>query len=590
MLCLSSAFLVGWFYTLIMRFLPNVLGVLIALRDSTSSGVSDPWPVSLLYKLRGEKCIDDKGYTLLLQTGRFLHLSSPSRTEQARTSCIVDLFLEVFLSGKRNVIKQDGDAAVDEACKIPWGEPLLTKIAKLLSIEKANEFKILNKMMEEGLIGAQHPSASDICGPKGDKAALSYTCPPDGTPFKPIDWTQSGKIENRKKMDEAYSRLLLNDCVVIANIRQIALDAPRVKMVATPLFDLIKSENSERSERSENSIQGTRDPPSSEFAEQTASVLTEDFKSSEIEADQFKSEVTQMIDICSEVSLVYSSFGRNSNSMLTFTGRSIPDYDEFWKKYSYPKKENIIPFYYNQGMMNVCYYLLFFSRVPASQSSPKGSPATFPSKHQVYNMIAAIVEDVSDMPLGDRDFGSAFYSNLSLNLIQSDYQSGFFAFIDAMGITDFNLEPGVVALVWKFIFTNGHHGLMAFIVACFEKLEPAEKENPDFGQHKITHALQKFGRAKIIETIVLAQSFIGTPDWIRRVDLAECSALEETRPTTCPDLTGLKALVHFSVARECNLAEWRTRVESLEDPSQRGFVIEVAKRRFPKSVMEIEGW
>lgn len=174
-------------------------------------------------------------------------------------------------------------------------------------------------------------------------------------------------------------------------------------------------------------------------------------------------ELTEVIDICSEVSFLYSSFGPTSIELPRLS-------------------KKVIPFHYYQGLTTTCYYLLWFSR--------KGVPATYPPKFQVYNMLAAIVENVNGIPLGTQQVVQKYFHELFGILVPSSPDAGnetpvglglgagLYSFITNTAGAN-SAEDNIRALpaVWEFIFTHGHPGLVAVFLASYNTLSGTHKED-----------------------------------------------------------------------------------------------------------------
>ena len=357
---------------------------------------------------------------------------------------------------------------------------------------------------------------------------LVVKCPDSGIPFIPL-------VTDEKKIKGDYDRILLQDCNLIENVKQIHKDIERATSLG--LLEVIKEENESRSGNGCDEQQLEIEKP--QLIEKCCS-----------DQEQFENEKSQMIEICSEVLLLYTSFGRNPKDGLF--GRSVKSCEECWRKYSYPTKEYPKPFLYYQGLGNTCGYLLYFSRKSAGSSVRKWTPATYPPKHEVYNMMAAIVEDVSDLFLGRNKFRIAYYKNL-LEVIFSeicvmgfkavcidrssitDYFAGFFENVIILtGLTsDHELNVYLIPKIWGFIFGNGgHSGLVAVAIAVMRSAlnipgtdlitQDMILTTPVFSLHK---------SQKIDEMLDLAASLVDSLDWEGLVNRAEINALRMTRPT-----------------------------------------------------------
>jgi hypothetical protein len=419
---------------------------------------------------------------------------------------------------------------------------LLNEVAKDIICRSTGE-DLLTLLKQQGVI-APEVEKTTVClqDPMSDSPAhapVSVTCPIDGTPFQPI-------AESSSSVKADYDRLLLEDCVYKQNVNQITLDSQRVPVIRF-LLQTILEENAERI-----SIATTAGVTGGSFAESSALTLANSQRRSyEIAINQLQFELTQMIDICSEVSFIYSSFGRRVIS----------------------REATTIPFLYYQGIASSCYYVLLFSRQSAGKSASKGTPATYPLKAQAYNMVAAIVEDVNAIPLGNPDYIEGFYSHVLERLVAeicrilgpaspvSEKRSifrriggkfarprggsidtdgsctvmdpdpmawtGLYAFIistSAIGVhrsTDIN--PQVLPKVWGFIFEHGHYGLMAVFAACYKELsDMIDDEGQSISGIQIQTALEIMNTSNKIDAMLdIAQKLVSSPTWKEIVDKIE---------------------------------------------------------------------
>jgi hypothetical protein len=332
---------------------------------------------------------------------------------------------------------------------------------------------------------------------------LLVKCPDSEIPFIPL-------VTDEKKIKGDYDRILLQDCNLIENVKRIHED---INWATLDVLEVIKKEN--KSTSGKGSVQ-----------------------------QQFENEKSQMIEICSEVLLLYTSFGRNPKDGLF--GRSVEDCEECWRKYSYPTKEYRKPFRYYKGLGNTCGSLLYFSRKSAGSSVSERTPATYPPKHEVYNMMAAIVEDVSDLFLGPNKFRIAYYKKLlevifseicvmgfeavciDLSPITDDFAGYFENVIILTGLTsDLELNVHLIPKIWGFIFGNGgHSGLVAVAIAVMRSA--LNIPETDF----TTPVTSLYEFKKIDEMLDLAASLVDSLDWEGLVNRAERNALRMTRPTS----------------------------------------------------------
>ena len=341
-------------------------------------------------------------------------------------------------------------------------------------------------------------------------SSREFKCPSSGIPFHP--WV----TDDPRRGD--YDRLLLEDCLYSYNVEQIEKDVGKCNFDFLPV---IQAENKLRS---------------GEVSDE----------------EQFLIEISEIIDICSEVLFLYSSFGRNPKT--AFVGRRVKGCESCWKKFSYPTKENRIPFLYYQGMNLTCYNLLILSRKSAGISAKKGTPAMYPQKYEVYNMISAIVEDVIDIPLGTGVFRTEYNQQLLADLfalacgiLSNDLRfkaCGTADTADMKLLTAFEVPMYMAGLtpnlnleqrqnIWGFIFRHGgHYGLIAVLVASLltvlNKTPPTKHKPKDLSVDQLIDSLHEFG--KVDEMMSVAERLVKSPNWEIFVDEAEKIALEMTRP------------------------------------------------------------
>ena len=343
-------------------------------------------------------------------------------------------------------------------------------------------------------------------------SSIESKCPSSGFPFYP--WV----TDDARKGD--YDRLLLEDCVHSYNVEQIDKDARRCEF---NFLAVIQAENKLRPGKGSDE-------------------------------EQLQIEKSQMIEICSEVIFLYSSFGRNPRT--EFSGRSVPGCKDCWRRFSYPRKVNRIPFLFYQGMNLICNNLLYFSRKSAGSSVNKGTPATYPQKHEVYNMVAAFVEDVTDMPLGSGDFRAKYNQELLAVLLpvactilkSNDFKAcgttdaPHSIIVAAFEIPMNNAAIGIhldfeqIQNIWGFIFRHGgHSGLIALLVASLLTVFTIPSTE-DYPQDRIVlqliDSLHTLG--KVDEMMGAAERLVRSPNWKTVVDEAEKLAIENTRPEENP--------------------------------------------------------
>jgi hypothetical protein len=475
--------------------LPQFISLLISLTKSTSA---DPWPVKLLESLRGDKKIDQGGYDQLVKHGRDVIQGRVASDLDFKRLSLIDDFIALF-------------------GPVPFPSRLSDAVKTLVSFSCASNKSeyVQGKLVKQGVL-----SKSQDCI-KGPLIIQGSKCPVDGSPFEPIsldnpradtsgslaDTSKSqtqGRIPTETWLAEIkikYPQLFLEDCVYSKNIDQIMEDAQGIP-IAEILVSKIQQEN-QRKRPFFVEITG------SGFAVRRATELVGGFISIGTVTwmrNLLISELTQVIDICSEVSFVYSSFG------LTTIG--LPRLSK-----------KVIPFHYYQGLTTTCYYLFLFSRT--------GVPATYPPKFQVYNMLAAIVEDVNGIPLGNSEVLMRYYERFfkaSASAIHVHYlpdqeipsseeiAGAVNAFMTSTGVASVGeLTGAILPIIWPFISTHGHQGLVAVFSACYilvSQLPPDEETKINGFSYVVSRALSELHAAdKILDMMKIAQELLDSPEW-----------------------------------------------------------------------------
>jgi len=339
-------------------------------------------------------------------------------------------------------------------------------------------------------------SPKSLCE-SGESSIASVSCPSGDTIPPPLPDVMGAFHDVDAiiaSIKEIYNSLVDTACVYHVNLHQISKDMDRLP-IGNLLADLI---------RHEASLPGITPSVSGGILAQQATRLFLDAADGAClnpdQTTQFKAEYTHIYETCSEALLVYTLAGRHRGTTL-IPGRHIPGDDDSWKRFAYPTKDDHIPFQFYQSMAADCAYLMLFLRRKNPES---GSIANYPSKHTVYNMIAAIVEDVNDIPLGDQVFKSIYFNVLSRLLIRGIHHVYFNtasspeepgtssghhlnAILENF-ITSTAVHHGVRVAVnqeylpkaWKLIFKHGHTGLMAYFVGCYKVLREEFEDDTEF--------------------------------------------------------------------------------------------------------------
>ena len=315
-------------------------------------------------------------------------------------------------------------------------------------------------------------------------------CPRDGTPFKPVYRTTESPT-----CDLVHQKFFFKDCYLFKNAEQIFKDAGRVPIKGDLLEFILGLPEEVLEERFKSD-----DRNFSKFMTDTAERLASELLTmppvtiDETKRNTFIKTLAEIIDSCTEVSLLYSSYGRAPRDF----------------------REGEILFNFYQGMQTTCYYLVFFELT---------STMVMPKKLQIYNMVATIVEDVNQLPLSLRESRNDYYKQVLSRLI-SELDRKFPVVAAPVGKEKIDSVPQAISLksflsqevnpdkeislvqlpaslesfitttgaigrsdgfsdntvylpkIWSFVSTYGHTGLIALFSACYVEFKAAANRSP----------------------------------------------------------------------------------------------------------------
>jgi len=420
--------------------------------------------------------------------------------------------------------------------------------------------KLLHKLIADGFVETFHRGkVEDVCEAPGsipNSKKPSLKCPVFHDRIEMPEWDAFGfesldfGDETKEPLITFYKNLVNRDCLVHHGVDQILRDTARIPLAAY-LSQVILEENQNKvapddiaAAEEESSVGVT--PVATLAVSQTREYLKrfEESTTDNSLKKQFDSEIRQLFDTCSEVSAVYSFVYRSTtNSMNQFyDGRPMQGErsTERWRKFSYPERGDRFPFHYYQGISDVCYYVMYFGRKPPSTDSQKGTPAQYPTKRDMFNVIATVVEDIHDLPLGPAEtVRDPYHANqlvrlfgfvnsvmdLPLELKKEDeaFNAGYLnniiirAFVDPKNEINFaTVSDGTPRLkkLWSFVFKHGHYGMMAFIVAVYKMLakEPGQDSTDVF--RRMLYPLSVLStEEQFQQALDEAQRLIETPTW-----------------------------------------------------------------------------
>lgn len=398
------------------------------------------------------------------------------------------------------------------ASLIPISTDLGSEVAGAGGPSGGGNQQLLHRIIAEGLV--QVFGGKDACSDSLKSSDINYQCPVSyDRPVSP-NWESVGFPQNeigaemKSIVKTLYENLLNRDCIVYKGMDQILRDTNR-NPLREKLLDLIRVENSKEESAVTASAEAeaaaaattTSDAVHQTLSDSIAAHLAQIAKhDSDAVKGQFFRELGQMFETCSEAGLVYSFIARNatSDSNTFYDGRPMEGEksSQRWRKFSYPNKPDRKIFHYYQGIADICYFVMFYERKPGGQNSP----AIYPGKHEMFNVIATIVENIHDVPVGDMLTVQTPYHKYQaegvFGLVNSVYGlslplstdtemmapiGGFLSNIILRSFIDENASlnwvpvsgtdatPRLIKL-WFFVFQNGHYGMMAFIVAAYKTL------------------------------------------------------------------------------------------------------------------------
>lgn len=367
------------------------------------------------------------------------------------------------------------------------GNPMKTsirhKVESLISRNSCDKV-LLEKLHDGGII-----PAGTGCGTPLE--SIKVSCPDDGTPVSAtIDSSPRSSSATTPSM-RTYMELMMNDCVLHKNAIQIDKDANRVPIIDELLHIMSTNPDSWR-HSSENStgIYATQLAlrEKEKFDMSGKALTVQSFKDKFFIKRRFLNDYAVIIESCTEVSLLFSSYGKGANR--------LGEDDESVS----------IPFHYYQGILNSCYYLVFFQI--------RDTGGIYPKKVEIYNMVATIVEQINRIPVVNRFLRNEYYirilehllpqlhtkflsaatANLpEVNPIRAELRNSFIedtaksvsvgdvALVELAGSLEFFItatasvgtddgRPANIKYlpkVWRFVFEHGHAGLMAVFSACY---------------------------------------------------------------------------------------------------------------------------
>lgn len=396
--------------------IPRLLRFLSSFHSSNRSQKFNP--ILQFVQLRGDDMLinetEYKGLIAMAKEDIAQSFGTDSTSDR-----LMDQFSTAFESGSSMAsVNTAVTDLLEEACKLneinhhpaaPAGGDHAT-----LSVDLASNSNILQMFVNDDIVRLKDSRDKLSCSQElkpNMEVIEQMNCPKQGAVFTPSNIV----LSSHAIFSEKFKKFFLHDCNLITNGNQIFKDMERIDTVTYGLYSILVGEN-----HSTNSNMGEKDrrvPATPPFGDSTSKlarglahaalerVVSESLGTgSELLKSQFESELSIIFDICAEVNLIYTIYGRNRVG-ASFSGRQLPG-DRPWRLYKYPYEDSIIPFLFYQGMMTTCAYLLLFSRVP---NPGLGVPVNLPSPFLVYNVFATMVEQVSDVPLGDTKFVSLFY-------------------------------------------------------------------------------------------------------------------------------------------------------------------------------------
>jgi len=447
------------------------------------------------------------------------------------------------------------------------------------------DFNLLHKLIKDGFVNVfHHTQVEDVCiAPTAIPKTLKpvMRCPVihdrvdlhdlDRFGFEDLDFGDDRKLS----LLQVYANLVNRDCIVHNGIDQILRDHKRIG-VAEYLKKLISEENQEKSYAdigahdesfaAAAAAAGAGMEPTEEYTRE----YTKSFQGtvSDISiVNQFDSEIRQLFDTCSEVAAVYSFIARNTASPMNafYFGRPMYGHNSGgrWRKFSYPRTQDRFPFHYYQGIADVCYHVMIFERIPSPPGlSSKGTRAHYPSKSDMFNVIATVVEDIHDLPLGpavtvrdpyyedvaqvlfrapdepvagSESFGISRGQLLSSMIIRS--------FIDQKESINFKALPPdgtpMLKKLWSFVFKHGHYGMLAFIAAAERIIAQREIGAPDLVNKIITPLTALDSKGEFEKAIRISNDLLATSVQSRDsppltfsefIDEVELESILEVRP------------------------------------------------------------
>lgn len=397
-------------------------------------------------------------------------------------------------------------------------------------------YLIVEKLAEEKLINLpEGGSAKSFCESlENEDTVISGMCPIDGFP-KPFPSVSGDEYTKGfiSAIRELYNPLIQEDCVLSRSVRQIFKDAQRLP--GAILAQRIAAEE----------FRSSAVVSRGKAAEQEVEKFIEikrgenEWRLDDLATSQFNYEYQTIWDVCTEASAVYSFVGRGLKSNeFNGRGRQIPGDDQSWKRFNYTSDRSPKPFEYYQAITDDCAYLMLLMRVPPTIDSPI---AKYPTKSEMYNMIATFVEDVNDMPLGSPDALDHYYEyvwryltegihrkywqtdegefsrSIQIDCMACSGSATLSLFITASGLShgfgdDVNIQR--LPLLWKFILANGHTGLMAYFVSCYKHFKVIAKDDQSF-VISLQDCTGKISEHEDFETVLNdANIILNEPEWI----------------------------------------------------------------------------